>query len=238
MTQRFTRLLQSRFIEYVLGPGLLFVGGLMEGWMVKLAIGLPGFAFVAGSRFLGTRSREQSDARYTIFRLLTVMVNTLEAARPAPADRSLRANVMLVDSQREALRIGYYTTGYRPEELELEWHRGQGCAGEAWAKQESFFAPEQGELPVSVDDANQVDRPWNMTPEQIRLTAESIGSVLSVPVFLPNGNFVGVLNLDDSKELSLSLLNSTDVLAAAEDLADEVGEFLGRAGTNFPVSLG
>lgn len=141
---------------------------------------------------------------------------------------------MLVDPKENVLRIAYYTTGYDPAEMKLPWARGQGCAGEAWQRLETVFAPEEGELPVTVADADRSDRPWNMTPEQIRLTAITISSVLSVPVFLPDGAFAGVLSLDDRKSLDVSQLGNPDIRAAAEGLEDELGELLKKAGTEFP----
>ncbi len=128
-------------MEYLVGPGLLLAGGMVESWGRRLAVGLPGFLLVAAGHFLGSRARERSDARYAIFRLLTVMVNTLEAARPMPADRSLRANLMLIRKREAALKIAYYTTGYSQGELDLIWHRGQGCAGEAWQRQSTVLLP-------------------------------------------------------------------------------------------------
>lgn len=226
------------FVEYLIGPGLLFLGGIVEGGVWRAGVGLPGFLLVAGSRYFGNRAREQSDAGSTILRLLTVMVNTFVAARPAPKDRSLRANLLLLDRERDALRIAYYTPGYESGELQLRWRRGQGCAGEAWEKQETVFAPTEAELPVKVGSARGTPRPWNMTSEQIRQTAETISSVLSVPVFLPNGDFAGALNLDDSKDLAESLLSSPDTRAAVEGLAREIGTLLQKAGTELPEDVG
>lgn len=85
---------------------------------------------------------------------------------------------------------------------------------------------------MTVEVANQADRPWNMTPEQVRMTAETISSVLSVPVFL-SGALVGVVNLDDSKKLGDSRLADQDVRNAVEDLAVNVGYLLEKAGTDF-----
>lgn len=199
-----------------------------------MSVGIPGFLLVAGSRYFGNRARERSDARYTIARLLTVMVNTFAAARPAPVDRSLRANLMIIDPRTDSLRIAYFTPGYEDGELSLGWGQGQGCAGEAWRRQETIFAPEEGELPVSVETNKETHRPWNMTPEQIRLTATTISSVLSIPVFLPNGEIAGVLNLDDQKPLADSLLAGEDIRAATEELAGELGALLEKSGTEFP----
>jgi hypothetical protein len=234
MRRRLERALSWSVTEYLIGPALLFAGGIVEGWGLRVAIGVPGLLIVAGSQLVGNRARERSDARFTIFRLLTVMVSTLEAARPTPVDRSLRANLMLVDPGENVLRIAYYTTGYDPAELRLLWASGQGCAGEAWQRLETVFAPEEGELPVTVADADRSDRPWNMTPEQVRLTAITISSVLSVPVFLPDGSFAGVLNLDDRKSLDVSQLGNPDIRAAAEALEDQLGELLKKAGTELP----
>jgi hypothetical protein len=223
--------LLSPWVEYLLGPGPLFVGGVLSPWWVKILVGTPGFLLVAGSRYFGNRARERSDARYTIARLLTVVVNTFAAVRPAPVDRSLRANLMIIDKPRACLRIAYFTPGYGDGELGLEWGSGQGCAGEAWRREETIFAPEDGELPVSVETTLETHRPWNMTPEQIRLTAGTISSVLSVPVFVPDGSIAGVLNLDDQKPLAQSLLGSEDVRAATEELAGELGALLEKSGT-------
>jgi hypothetical protein len=234
---RLQRVLFHPVSEYVLGPGLLLLAGLASGWESKVAVAVPGFLLVAGSRYFGERARERSDARAMIFQLLAVTVNTLEAARPTPADRSLRANLMLVDRDHDALRMAYHTTGYDPGELKLLWHLGQGCAGEAWQRRATVIAPEGSELPVSVEDADKTDRPWNMTSEQVRMTALTISSVLSVPVFLPVGPLVGVLTLDDSKKLDESKLGTSEVRQAAEAVASDIGALLTKAGTDIPESI-
>ena len=76
-----------------------------------------------------------------------------------------------------------------------------------------------------------------MTSEQVRMSALTIGSVLSVPVLLPNGALVGVLNLDDSKGLEDSSLASHQVRQAAEDLASNIGELIKKAGTDIPEGV-
>lgn len=63
------------------------MAGLASGWQSKVAIAVPGFLLVAGSRYFGERARERSDARAMIFQLLAVAAAGLSALPKAASCR-------------------------------------------------------------------------------------------------------------------------------------------------------
>ncbi len=229
------RAFANRWVRYAVGPGLLLFGGQLPGPPKFGALAL-GFVLVTGGNVWADRTLGQEDARRSITLLLQNAVTMIEAARPGPPDRSLRANVMLFDNEAQGLRIAYSTAGYAPEEKSLIWQTGHGAAGQAWESARTVVAPEGDELPVPVAATEATSRPWNMTPAQIRATADRIASVVSAPVPHPErpGEVLAIFNLDDTKSLPESLLGTDDVRAAVEGLAVDSGPLLLRAGPGFP----
>ncbi len=235
---------ENSWLRYVAGPGCLLLGGLVSDiGVAKVALLTAGSVLVMGGNLFADRSLRaveaelrMQDARHALTLLLQNTATMIEAARPGPPDRTLRANVMLFDAEKRGLRIAYSTSGYDEEEKSLVWHPGQGCAGQAWDTRRTHVAPEDDELPVAVADAGATSRPWNMTPAQIRITAERTSSVISAPIPHPERRteVIGVFSLDDSKSLAQSLLGMDDVRAAVESLAVEAGLLLIRVGLEFP----
>jgi GAF domain-containing protein len=233
-------LLMRPSIRYLVGPGLIAFGAQIEPLVGRVPVLAAGWVLVAASSWQADRALGREDGRHSLTLLLQNAVTIFEAARSDVAERTLRANLMLVDDGGDALWIAYATVGYDASERSLSWHRGQGCAGVAWESGETVYAPYEDELPVFTGDADLASRPWNMTRDQILLTAEKIASIISVPVFLPEepAMIVGVLNLDDSRPLDESLLAEPVVHAAVEELARSAGSLLERAGLEFPPALG
>jgi hypothetical protein len=216
-------------IKYLVGPGVLIGGGAASPWEWKIALLLIGWILVGGSHWASDRALGREDAIRVIGMLLERTVTDFQAARPLPADMSLRANVMLIDPSANALRIAYSTPGYQAEERDLQWQRGQGCAGRAWESEETRVAPEDLPLPVAVEDADRSSRPYNMTSQQVRTTAGKTASVISSPIFVKE-RLVGVLNLDDTKPPAESLLGDPDIRRAVEDLTEHLSTLLEKAG--------
>ena len=235
---------ENRWLRYAAGPGCLAIGGLMDDLgTAKVALLTTGSLLVMGGNLFADRSLRavqeelrKQDARHALTLLLQNTATMIEAARPGSPARTLRANVMLFDDGRRGLRIAYSTSGYDEEEKSLVWQPGQGCAGQAWETRRTHIAPEDDELPVAVSDAESTTRPWNMTPAQIRLTAERTSSVISAPIPNPDQRteVIGVFSLDDSKPLPESLLGGSDVRAATETLAVDAGLLLLKAGLEIP----
>lgn len=217
LRDKFTNVL----VRFVVGPGLLVVGGLIPAYVVKVPLMLLGAGMVAGANIVADRVVKQAervlrqeDARQTVQRLLATAVRSIEAGRPVAADRTLRANLMLLDRAEGGLRVALSTGGYSHAECQLIWYVGQGCAGVAWESGQTVVAPQDGELPVSIADVTPHNRPWNMTDLQIQVVGYKLRSVLSAPVFLPTdlSRPVGVLNFDDSRPLGESQLATSCVL--------------------------
>lgn len=223
------------WIRYFAGPGFIALGSFIPGWPAIPVVAI-GWLLVAGSSWASDELLRRQDARHAIEMLLDHAVTCFEAASPTPASHSLRASVFLLDSEAQGLRMAYSTSGYQDAEKTLLWQRGQGCVGMAWERSRTIFAPEDVELPVSASDIEKSNRPWNMTEEQIRTTAETVASVVAVPIAAGiGGEFLGVFAVDDGRPLSESPLGNNDVPAAIEELADSVRGLLQRAGTSFPA---
>ena len=223
-------------VRYLLGPGLMAVGGLFP----HPAIAIPGVVFgwllIAASSRAADLALGVEDAQRSLKMLLDNAVTCFEVqGGPSPTDRSLRANIMVFDPEEDGLRIAYATAGYSSGETTLLWRKSQGCVGRAWEQGGVVVAPEDVELPVQASDADLTTRPWNMTVEQIRMTADRVASVISVPLTDDRGEFLGVFSVDDEKPLSESVLGSPDVKPAVEQLAHSLVGLLIKAGPEGPT---
>ena len=218
-------------IRYFAGPGLMALGALLQP-PASFVLVVFGWLLVAGSSWSAGIALHREDARQAIDSLLDIAVTSFEAAGAQPDGRTLRANIMVVTEDEGALEMAFWTSGYLEGERDLLWQPGEGCVGLAWERQEVVLAPEDVELPVQASDAELATRPWNMTPEQIRMTAETIAAVLSVPIFGVSrpSHVLGVLSIDDERALDDSPLGSSDVQSAAEQLAVAVAPLLEKAG--------
>lgn len=188
----------------------MVAGGVIAPLAIKVPLLVAGLLLVEGGQWAGQRALRREDAQHALTLLLRNTVDVVEASRPSPADRTLRANIMLPNEDGR-LSIAYATAGYSQEEHRSSWEIGQGCAGVAWESERTQYAPEDEELPVSVEDAEARSRPWNMTDQQIRMTAGTIASVLSVPIRDQDDRVVGVFSLDDRKPITESGLANADV---------------------------
>jgi hypothetical protein len=223
----------SFWTRTIAGPAIIAVYAEVDPVPAKLGLLLVGLAVTSGGSWVVERrfnrsheQRRKDDARAQISRLLHSSVTSFEATRPVPAERTLRANVMLANAAGE-MTMTYYSEGYTEGEAKVPWRRGQGTCGEAFSSGVTCVAPESDELPVKASDADRKTRPWNMSPEQVRWSADRIRSVISAPIRLPgNRKVVGVLNFDDSRPLAESLLSDREVAAAVESLAEHIGQLL------------
>jgi len=231
--------LNDRWVRFGVGPSLLLAGGLIPSLWIKVPLLICGTVVVQGANIVGDRVLREAeqilrreDARSYISRALTDAVTAVEAARPAPAQRTLRANIMLFDREAGGLRAVYYTSGYSDAERSLVWRLGQGCSGVAWERKRTAVAPEDEEIPIDPSSVRPHSRPWNMTEDQVRITGPAIRSVVSTPVFLPQTNeVVAILSFDDSRPLEESALGNEDIRAFVEDFAEGIARVLPIAGT-------
>ncbi|MEW6470648.1 MAG: hypothetical protein AB1679_00050 [Actinomycetota bacterium] len=225
----------SKPVQLVVAPVLLLAHGLIDPVQAKLPVAGAGFVLNAAGKWIGDRrlsqaqlSRQQLELRNSINDHLNVAVWTMRNFRPQKSEH-LRANVMVVEGKELAMRAR--SEGYRDEETDLRWRKGEGVAGRAWEKNETLVAPEDTEIPFSLEELGSPrDRPWNISYDHGRATIE-LASIISTPIHRPGTRTViGVLNFDDQRPLSESLLDSLDVRATVEGLADVLGPKLIDAG--------
>lgn len=225
--------LTSQWNRLLVGPGMALSASLIPPLAVKVPAAIAGFALTAGGNLLSNRRVRIIEERFkrqdvgrVIEHTLLVAARFIEASQGS-TDRTLRANVMLLDRDL-ALRVTYQSEPGEDNE-HLRWRRGQGCVGRVLETGKTVIGDEL--LPVTIADADKKHRPWNMSPEQIRHTAERIGSILSIPLRLPEGRrVVGVLNFDDPKPVTESLLNRPDIIETAELVAKGLGPYLAELG--------
>jgi hypothetical protein len=222
------RIFMSPGVRYVIGPAFLIFGGLPRHLLLKVPLLVAGLAMVAISNRVADLRLREEDARRALRVLLDTTVRSFEAARPASVDQTLRANIMILDPSQSLMRIAFATSGYSAHELQLQWAKGQGCAGRAWESGETRVVPDDVPMPLRVEDSQLSSRPYGMTEEQIRATADLTASVISVPLYIHRDSVepVGVLNLDDSRAPEESLLTTPDIRGAVEDLASNIAELL------------
>ncbi len=232
-------------VRYVAGPGLLATAGLHQSRRAKVGSVVSGLLIFEGANvFSGRRSRRDErrrkraleakhveEALRHITEVLIDAVTVFEARRPLNTGR-YRANVMLVDG--DVLRMAYKTPGYSAEEEALEWRRGEGCAGVAWARRETTLAPSDKCALPEVAEAHDPERTGGMTSAQVLRTSE-VKAVVSVPIFSSAGpsEVVALFNLDDN-------LSPTDdgrpIFDAAAGVAARVGQWLDDTKLEFPAT--
>lgn len=126
-------------------------------------------------------------------------------------DATLRANVMILEKRfseslfprrREQFRIEYHSGDYEREELDQRYAPGEGCWGQAYAKNN----------PTYYDERQNPHHARQMTATQQRVT-DHVTSAVSVPIYRPGAvgeEIIGVLNLDSPDSIDLTNFNAGD----------------------------
>jgi len=148
---------------------------------------------------------------------------TLKKARGANTTQpAVRVNVMLPTRRLRGLlgtrlRIYYVACPsgilYGDGELTLEWGKGEGTCGYAWAHK--VISPYDSSDPQLSLPAKR------LSPQQLQVVG-TIGSTLSLPIMSSEGAVLGIMNLDSKQNVSDTLFSQTAVYTLAEACAREL----------------